>query len=49
VYEAAYGGISLFGYWLTPTGSMSVAAQNDTDPIWRQCNLESFEENKILK
>jgi hypothetical protein len=28
---------------------MPVGAQNDTDPIWRQCNLESLEENIILK
>jgi hypothetical protein len=28
---------------------MPVGAQNDTDPIERQCNLESVEENKILK
>src|SRR5436189_1583292 len=34
------------GYWLAPTGSMSVAAQNGTVPFWRQCNLEFFEENK---
>jgi hypothetical protein len=28
---------------------MPVGAQDDTDPIWRQCDLESFEENIILK
>jgi hypothetical protein len=27
---------------------MPVGGQNDTDPIQRQCNLESLEENKIL-
>jgi hypothetical protein len=28
---------------------MPVGAQDDTDPIGRQCNLESSEENIILK
>jgi hypothetical protein len=28
---------------------MPVGAQNDTVPVGRQCNLESFEENIILK
>src|SRR3954466_5642099 len=37
-----------FGYWLAPTGSAPVDAQNDTDRIVRQCNLELFEENIIL-
>jgi hypothetical protein len=49
VYEAAYGGYSLLGNWPAPTGSMPVGAQNDTDPIWRQSNLDLVEENKILK
>jgi len=49
VYEAAYGGISLFGYWPAPTGSMPVGAQNDTELSRRQSNLESFEGIKILK
>ena len=40
--EAAYGGSSLLGFWLAPTGSMPVGAQDDTDPNWRQCNLESL-------
>src|ERR1700730_16158036 len=38
-----------FGYWLEPTGSMPAGAQDDTDPVWRQCDLESFEENIILR
>src|SRR5258708_18115301 len=38
-----------FGYWLAPTGSMPVGAQDDTDPNWRQCDMESLEENIILK
>jgi hypothetical protein len=49
VYEAAYGGISLFGYWPAPTGSMPVGAQNDAELSRRQSNLESFEGNKIMK
>jgi hypothetical protein len=28
---------------------MPVGAQNDTDPIWRQRNLELLEENKIFE
>jgi hypothetical protein len=32
-YEAAYDGISLFGYWPAPTGAMPVGAKNDTDPF----------------
>jgi len=28
---------------------MPVGAKNDTELSWRQSNLESFEENKILK
>jgi hypothetical protein len=49
MYEAAYGGISLFGYWPAPTGSMPVGAQNDAELSRRQSNLESFEGNKIMK
>jgi hypothetical protein len=47
VHEAAYGGISLFGYWLAPTGSMPVGVQNDTVPIQRQSNLEYVEEKQF--
>src|SRR5437764_9185066 len=49
VCEAAYGGISLFGYWPAPTGSMPVGAQNDAELSRRQSNLESLEGNKIMK
>src|SRR5881394_409875 len=49
MYEAAYGGISLFGYRPAPTGSMPVGAQNDAELSWRQSNLESLEGNKIMK
>src|SRR6185295_17980504 len=38
-----------FGYWPAPTGSMPVGAQNDTEPDWRQCNLELLEENSVLE
>src|SRR5215213_8532590 len=48
VLGAAYGGISLLGIWPAPTGSMPVAAKNDTELSRRQCNLESFEENIIF-
>src|SRR2546430_11307213 len=49
MYEAAYGGISLFGYRPAPTGSMPVGAQNDAELSRRQSNLESLEGNKIMK
>src|SRR5438477_5563328 len=44
VGEAAYGGSSLFGIAGSPPGKRPVGAQNGTDPVWRQCNLELIEE-----
>src|SRR5215208_7985261 len=49
VLEAAYGGISLLDIWPAPTGSMPVGAKNDTELSRRQCNLESFEENTVVR
>src|SRR6185295_14504570 len=48
VYEAAYGGISLLGIGRHHR-VMPVGVHNDPDLFWRQCNLELFERNKILK
>jgi hypothetical protein len=47
VNDAAYGG-NTFWYRLAPTGPNASYAQNERDPFWRQCNLESLEENKML-
>src|SRR3954463_4077505 len=38
-----------FGYWPAPTGSMPVGAKNDTELSRRQSNLESFEENSVVR
>src|SRR5947208_14782058 len=38
-----------FEYWPAPTGSMPVGAKNDTELSRRQCNLESFEENTVVR
>jgi len=48
VFEAAYGGNSLFGPWLASTGSMPMGIQDDPVPSGWQCNLELSRGNKIL-
>jgi hypothetical protein len=47
VHDAAYGGNSLFWYWMAPTGPMPVGDQNDRDLFPRQRNLELLAGNKV--